>query len=143
MQNDLLLLGGERSVRGVAENNIGVFGLLYDEQLNTVDGPDGEELRGLRPGLYSANVNGEVRFSAIRQLFIGELKPAAFFDIGMSTDDFKFTLPDAENGPDLRYAWGFGLGLRYVIPVGPIALDFAYSPPRQNWAVYFSLGYAF
>jgi outer membrane protein assembly factor BamA len=143
MQNDLLLLGGERSVRGVPENNVGVFGLIYDEQLRPVDGPDGGELRGLRPGLYSANVNGEVRVTAVRQLFIGELKPAVFFDAGVSTDNFVFELPDADEGPDLRYAWGFGAGLRYVIPVGPLALDFAYSPPRQNFAVYFSLGYAF
>ena len=143
MQNDLLLLGGERSVRGVAENTIGVFGLLYDALLRPVvaDGTTTTALL-LRPGLYSGNVNLELRYSLIKQLFIGELKPAIFFDAGVSTDDFKFDLAQ-ENGADLRYAWSVGAGMRYVLPVGPLSFDFAYSPPRDSWAFYVSLGYAF
>ena len=140
MQNDLLLLGGERSVRGVAQNTIGVLGPLYDEQLVPViaEGTDTTAFQ-LRPGLYSGNVNVELRYSLIRQLFIGELKPAVFFDAGVSTDDFNH-LGDVA---DLRSAWSVGAGLRYVLPVGPLSFDFGYSPPRKSWAFYVSLGYAF
>lgn len=146
MQNDLLLLGGERSVRGVDENNIGVPGLIYDEQLRPVitgTGANRQQLRQTRPGLYSANVNGELRFTLIRQLFLGDVRPAFFADAGLSTDDFKFSSGGSDEGPDLRYAWGVGAGIRYVIPVGPIAFDVAYSPPRQDYGFYFSLGYVF
>jgi outer membrane protein assembly factor BamA len=150
MQNDLLRLGGERSVRGVDENSIGVFpSQLYDQSLvpATVDGVLASA--GTRPGLFGAVANFEVRFSLIPQLFVGELKPAVFADAGVSTDDFDFDFDDADAVlNDRRYAFSVGAGLRYVLPVGPLAVDVAYSPFAEAGGdvplrVYVLLGYIF
>ena len=149
MQNDLLRPGGERSVRGTTENSIGQLGTVYDTNLNPTEAADGSNAQSIRPGLFGAIANVELRFSLIRQLFLGELKPAIFADVGVSGDDF-------ENGPtsldevfrDRRYAVGVGAGLRYVLPVGPMAFDIAWSPfdeaPQALPLRFsFSLGYIF
>ena len=129
MQNDLLRLGGERSVRGVGENQIGEFGTLLDQQLAPAINDDGTTSSAIRPGLFGAVANIELRFTLIRQLFLGDLKPAIFSDIGVSTDDFDFKEASLT---DQRYAVSFGAGLRYVLPVGPLAFDVAYSPFDQQ-----------
>jgi outer membrane protein assembly factor BamA len=144
MQNDLLRLGGERSVRGVPEGQIGVFGPLYDQQLAKVTDPKGNQIAQVHPGLYSGVVNLEVRYTLVKQLFLGDLKVAGFFDGGMSTNDFNFeTNPDPEAPADFRYATGIGAGLRYVMPVGPLSLDVAYSPQRRTYNFYVIFGYVF
>lgn len=148
MQNDLLRLGGERTVRGVEENTVGLSDHLYDQSLQATK-LDGEQVTGFRPGLFGAVANFEVRFSLIPQLFIGELKPALFTDIGLSTDDLDFRFNDAEALiNDSRYAVSVGAGLRYVLPVGPLAVDVAYSPFDEAagsvpFRVYVLLGYIF
>ena len=109
--------------------------------------PDGR--LGTRPGLFGAVANFEVRFSLIPQLFIGELKPAVFADVGLSTDDLDFAFADANAVlNDSRYAVSVGAGLRYVLPVGPLAVDVAYSPFDEAggnvpFRVYVLLGYIF
>ncbi len=157
MQNDLLRLGGERTVRGVGENAIGITpAQIFDQSLkpNLVGG---QAQTGIRPGLFGAVANFEVRFSLIPQLFVGELKPAIFTDIGVSTDDLNFAADDqaalAEGKTaaflvDRRYAVSVGAGLRYVLPVGPLAIDVAYSPFDEATGnvpvrVYVLLGYIF
>jgi len=147
MQNDLLRLGGERSVRGVGENAIGEFSPQYNQNLvpTTVNG--GEPSLAVRSGLFGAVANFEARFSLIPRLFIGELKPAVFADVGVSADDLSFAANTGLN--DTRYAVSVGAGIRYVLPVGPLAIDFAWSPFDQNPGdavpvrVYVLLGYIF
>lgn len=149
MQNDLLRLGGERSVRGVDENSVGESSTIYDQSLVPVTINGGEPSIGVRPGLFGAVANFEVRFSVIPHLFIGELKPAVFTDLGVSTDDLNFRTPAIADGVlDSRYAFSVGAGIRYVLPVGPLAVDFAYSPFDAASAglpvrVYVLLGYIF
>jgi outer membrane protein assembly factor BamA len=149
MQADLLRLGGERTIRGVYENTVGVQGLLYDNTLRVTPPPGDSVAFSTRPGLFGAVANIELRFSLIRQFFIGELKPALFADLGMSTDDFDFRAPDLDNlFDDPRYAISVGAGLRYVLPVGPLAIDFAYSPYDRGpndlpFRVHILLGYIF
>ncbi|MDP2339864.1 MAG: POTRA domain-containing protein [Deltaproteobacteria bacterium] len=129
MQNDLLRIDGERTVRGVDENVIGVLSPDFDQSLRPVlEG--GDQRQRIRPGLFGAVANFEVRFLAIRQLFVGELKPALFTDIGLSTDDFKgFDIDNPNNLlADSRYVVSVGAGLRYVLPVGPLAFDVAWAP---------------
>ena len=145
MQNDLLRLGGERSVRGVGENQIGQFGTILDQQLAPALNDDGTPSSAIRPGLFGAVANIELRFTLIRQLFLGDLKPAIFSDIGVSTDDFNFSSFDIT---DRRYAVSVGAGLRYVLPVGPLAFDVAWSPFDQQAATIplrysLTLGYIF
>ena len=89
-----------------------------------------------------------MRFALIRQLFIGELKPALFTDVGVSTDDFVFTDEERKNPlASSRYAFSVGAGLRYVLPVGPLCVDVAYAPFHGTgdspFRVYVMLGYIF
>lgn len=149
VQNDLLRIGGERTVRGVVEeNSIGVVSNLYDQNLNRIE-VGGVPDSAPRPGMFGVVANGEVRFSLIPQLFIGELKPAVFMDIGLSTDDANFDVGDVQKlVQDPRYAATVGVGIRYVLPVGPLAFDIAYSPfdqlrAKDPFDYYLMLGYIF
>jgi outer membrane protein assembly factor BamA len=149
MQNDLLRPGGDRTVRGVDENGIGVVGIKYDQNLSPVLAQRVVQT-GVRPGFFGAVVNLEARFTLIRQLFLGELKPAVFTDIGVSTDDAS--MPWKSVGDlliDQRVGISVGAGLRYVLPVGPLSVDVAWSPFRERTAgelpvtVSGALGYIF
>jgi outer membrane protein assembly factor BamA len=135
MQNDLLRPGGDRTVRGVAENTIGVPGILYDQTLTAV-AQKGVLQSGVRPGVFGAVLNLEARFTLIRQLFLGALKPAVFSDIGVSTDDLAVnwrSIDDVLAEP--RLAVSVGAGLRYVLPVGPLSIDVAWSPFDEGTGV--------
>ena len=47
------------------------------------------------------------------------------------------------------FKFGIGIGLQYLLPVGPVRLDIAYNPDPEeiwnedNWVFHFSLGMAF
>ncbi len=134
MQNDLLRPGGDRTVRGVDENGVGVVGIRYDQALDPVVVKRVVQT-GVRPGFFGAVVNLEARFTLVRQLFLGELKPALFTDIGVSTDDAAApwsTFDDFLTDP--RLAVSVGAGLRYVLPVGPLSIDVAWSPFDEKTA---------
>ncbi|MBI1945417.1 MAG: BamA/TamA family outer membrane protein [Deltaproteobacteria bacterium] len=155
MQSDLFLLGGERSVRGVLENQIGVLGPIYDANLCVVTtggervcqpDPDVavEPQVQLHPGRLGAVINLEVRYTLLRDFLIGDVRPAVFYDFGMSSDDLQLKLVQQRDDPvDVRYAYSVGAGVRWVTPVGPISIDAAYSPQRNTAQVYGLLGYIF
>ena len=48
-----------------------------------------------------------------------------------------------------EFKFGVGIGFQYLLPVGPVRLDFAYNPDPEkmwnedSWAFHFSLGMAF
>jgi len=97
-------LGGRTTVRGFKEDALGARGL---------DGaPTG--------GNMMANLNTELRVPA-RYGFIG----AIFVDAGSVWFE-----RDPVNGFDLRET--AGLGLRYITPVGPIGLDYAWKLDRRD-----------
>jgi outer membrane protein assembly factor BamA len=143
MQSDLLLLGGERSVRGYGENTIGVRSPLYTPRLEPLDAS------GPRPGLFGAQASGEVRVLAYKNLGIGDLKPAVFVDAGMSTDDPRRAHLLADRLAARELGLSVGAGLRYVMPVGPALLDCAISPIDRTAAnvpvagCHLALGYTF
>jgi outer membrane translocation and assembly module TamA len=117
--------GGENSVRSFREDRLG-----------PVDG-EGNPL------------GGEVRNTLsleLRYRLWGNLHGALFYDAGNVLAEFE----DALDFRDLRS--GVGVGLRYMLPIGPLRIDGAWNPdPRQltptleedNFVVHVSVGMAF
>ena len=76
-----------------------------------------------------------------RQRLLGNLSGALFYDAGNLAaryeDYFEF------NG--MRQA--LGLGLRYLLPIGPARIDWGVNPdPGENdeeWVIHFAVGLAF
>ena len=58
---------------------------------------------------------------------------AAFVDVGDAADSRSAIDPKL----------GYGLGVRFRTPVGPINLDLAYGQEIERWRAHFSVGYAF
>ncbi len=97
-------LGGRTTVRGFDEDSLGA---------KATDGtPTGGDMM--------VNLNTELRVP-LRSGFIG----AVFVDAGS-----VWLSNDAANGFDLRKS--SGLGLRYITPVGPIGLDYAWKLDRRQ-----------
>ncbi|HEY4220427.1 MAG TPA: BamA/TamA family outer membrane protein, partial [Myxococcota bacterium] len=122
MQSDLLLLGGERSVRGYGENTIGVRSELLTPRL------EDESAVGPRPGLFGLEGSVELRMLLWKNLGIGDLKPAVFIDGGVTTDDAAGAFAFADRLHAHELGLSVGAGLRYVMPVGPALFDCAVSP---------------
>jgi len=77
----------------------------------------------------------------LRQRVWKNLGLALFFDAGNLVADHE----DWVEVPDLRYA--VGIGARYLLPVGPVRLDWGWNPdPKETedpWALHFSVGMSF
>lgn len=58
---------------------------------------------------------------------------AVFYDIGNATDSID----------DYEAVSGYGIGVRWRTPVGPLNLDIAYGEAVKRWRVHFSVGYTF
>jgi translocation and assembly module TamA len=58
---------------------------------------------------------------------------AAFVDAGNAADNWQ----------DMHPVLGYGLGLRWRSPVGPLRLDMAYGQEVQSWRMHLSVGIAF
>jgi outer membrane protein insertion porin family len=73
---------------------------------------------------------------------IDNLEIAVFADAGMlsTDDDTLWAVPE-----DLRYA--VGLGVRYMLPVGPLRVDYGYNPDKRpgepSGALHITFGFAF
>lgn len=75
-----------------------------------------------------------------RRGIAGNLQGALFYDAGVvSVRDF-----------DLGGAFGhgYGAGLRYILPIGPVRLDYAYNPgdlwaASRRWQLHLSFGFNF
>jgi outer membrane protein insertion porin family len=76
-----------------------------------------------------------------RRQLPGSFSAAVFVDAGNVSLDYE----DALRFDDMRY--GVGPGLRWLLPIGPLRLDWGINPsPRPNeedWVLQFSLGIAF
>ncbi|MDA0713445.1 MAG: BamA/TamA family outer membrane protein, partial [bacterium] len=135
-QSDMETLGGDLTVRGYQPNTIGIFGALR----NSRDGKilktkDGQEIEDYHPGNMSLQANFEIRFPLKKNLFIGDLNGVVFTDFGLidnCTGLFQCSLGTAKEQINQQLGWSVGLGLRYILPIGPISFDWAISPIRQN-----------
>lgn len=58
---------------------------------------------------------------------------AVFADVGNATDRWV----------DYSAVWGYGAGVRWRSPIGPVNLDLAYGEAVRSWRVHLSVGYAF
>ncbi|MEB2319180.1 MAG: autotransporter assembly complex protein TamA [Pseudomonadota bacterium] len=58
---------------------------------------------------------------------------AIFYDIGNATDSRQ----------DYKAVAGYGVGMRWRTPVGPLNLDLAYGEAVSRWRLHFSVGYTF
>lgn len=58
---------------------------------------------------------------------------AVFYDLGNATDSAR----------DFEPVAGYGVGMRWRTPVGPLNLDVAYGDAVDRWRVHFSVGYTF
>jgi len=89
-------------------------------------------------------LGGEVFSTAsieLRSELVGALQSAAFVDAGF----VERQASDFFDVDDVRF--GVGLGLRYLLPIGPLRLDGAVNPnPRpgeEDWVIHFSIGMPF
>lgn len=110
--------GGEDSVRSFREGELGPVDVNIE--------PLGGE------SFHTANME-------LRQRVKNNLWASAFVDlgnVGLRADDLF---------GDLR--WGMGTGLRYLLPVGALRLDFAWNPDRRigepSYQVFLTIGMAF
>jgi len=112
--------GGENSVRSFGES-----------QLGPTDA-DGDPLGGETYSLFTAE---------LREHLTGNLFGAAFVDAGNVSADhsdyFRFE----------GFRSGIGLGLRYMLPIGPLRLDGAVNPDARphedDYAIHLSVGMSF
>lgn len=115
-----LFNGGENTVRSFEQSELGP------------KDPNGEPLGGEARNVFSLE---------LRRRIAGNFSGALFADAGNVALDYQ----DYFDFADLRY--GVGLGLRYLLPIGPLRLDFAVNPdPEANeddWVLHFAVGLPF
>ena len=112
--------GGENTVRSFAEDELG--------PKDTSGSPIGGEA-------YN------VLTAELRQALFGQLEGALFFDSGNVIEDYT----DYGDFDGFRHA--LGVGVRYMLPVGPVRFDVGFNPdPRADEADYtshLSVGFSF
>lgn len=112
--------GGENSVRSFRESRLGP------------SDADGEPLGGEAFGTLSLEWRHELG---------GAFQSALFADAGYveAQAEDLFALDDVRTG--------VGVGLRYLLPIGPLRLDAAFNPDRRageaEWVVHFAIGMPF
>lgn len=103
------------------------------------DSVRGYAYRSLGPELGGVTVSGSTLFTASLQLThpIIETQPAflwaLFVDVGNASDGWN----------NMRPVVGYGAGLHWRSPVGPLRLDLAYGQEVQKFRLHFSVGVVF
>ncbi|MDF1837945.1 MAG: BamA/TamA family outer membrane protein [Planctomycetota bacterium] len=113
--------GGENSVRSFKESELG-----------PVDS-NGTAVGGEGSSTFSVELT--------QRLGASHFQAAAFVDVGnvVTSASELFEFKDMESA--------LGVGLRYVLPIGPMRLDWAHNPDakdfQDDWVLHFSVGVAF
>lgn len=115
---------------------------IPDSQLFRAGGDDsvrGYAWRSLSPTAGDGTVSGgRMLFTASAELArpvsanLPSVWWAAFVDAGRAADRFR----------DLKPAWGYGLGVRWRSPVGPLQLDWAWGEEVHRGRLHLSIGIA-
>ena len=111
--SQLFRAGGDDSVRGYAFRDLGPI-------------VDGAVSGGA--SLFTSSVELARPISASMPSLWG----AVFFDVGRAATSFR----------DLKPATGYGLGVRWRSPVGPLRADWAWAPELHRGRLHFSIGIA-
>lgn len=126
-------LGGDRRVRGYQEGTIRPSHAINDA--------------GQYGGYVLHTSSIEWRFPLTSPELLGNFSGALFVDQGMVFGCKNFICIDDVSWNELvtnkEFGLSVGVGLRYNLPVGPISLDFAYSPLHNDWRPHLQFGYAF
>jgi outer membrane protein assembly factor BamA len=113
--------GGENSVRSFREAELGPLDA------------DGTPLGGEASSTFSIEFNQRLGATAFQA--------ATFVDVGnvVTNASQAFEFKDLETA--------LGIGVRYVLPIGPLRLDWAHNPNagdfQSDWVLHFSVGMAF
>jgi len=116
--------------------------VVPDSQRFRAGGDDsvrGYAYRSLGPVVNGAVASGNVVFTASAEIArpISERLPslwgAAFIDAGRAADRWS----------DLDPAVGYGVGLRWRSPVGPLRIDYAWGQELHKGRLHLSVGIAF
>lgn len=96
----------------------------------------GYQFESLGPKLADATVGG--RYLAVLSAeylhsFTAEWAGVAFYDAGNATDDWQ----------SFQFARGYGAGVRWKSPVGPVGLDVAYGEQDHQVRASFAIGFRF
>lgn len=126
---DFKLLGGIFGPRSYAQDAIGIFGPLRSNGEPVIE--NGVPVQKLHPGDFSLLSSLEVRFPLVKKLLFGKLNGAVFADLGyVGICDSAFycfnTIPGQPDPHQLGVS--VGAALRFVLPVGPLSVDYAVSP---------------
>jgi outer membrane protein assembly complex protein YaeT len=112
-----LFNGGENTVRSFREDELGP------------KDPNGEPVGGEARTIVSLEA---------RRMIRGNVSGALFYDLGNVELDYR----DYFEFDGMRH--GIGVGLRYLLPIGPLRLDAAWNPDNQSnedeWVVHFAVG---
>jgi outer membrane protein assembly complex protein YaeT len=141
-ERNVFAIGGSAQTKPVTD---GGLTLPIQERLflggdNTVRSFDRDELGPSLGGVPTGGLTRVFMSAELRTQVWGDLFSALFYDIGwVSLDSFDYTGPLGQ---------GFGVGLRYMLPIGPIRVDVAYNPGElfaatQRWQVHLSVGFSF
>ena len=113
-QSQLFRAGGDESVRAFASRSLG-------------------PLRSGVVGGGKALLTASFELATPISKTLPSLWGAVFVDAGNAVDDFK----------DFKTFTGTGLGVRWRSPVGPLRVDWAWSPQTRQSRVHFSVGVTF
>lgn len=134
-QSDMGALGGDSSVRGYADGDIGVWGedIKSNGDVNIVDGIT---KNSIHTGDLSVQGNLELRY-----FHADGLGGALFVDFGYVDICDKFlscnSAPHLDvRGRDTRLGLSVGLALSYLLPIGPISIAYAISPINTSDGVF-------
>lgn len=125
-------LGGDRSIRGYPEGYIGITNI--------------HKTNNFFQGYFSGLTNLEMRFPLQKKDIGSNLFGALFVDQGILVPVSNSFIPDlslaqiiGNNGLGLS----LGAAIRYILPVGPISLEYGISPINGQNRFHVLFGYAF